>query len=105
MVMGMNSGRLWKSTRKRLRAVERRNPYKYKMWIFVRSWEGAEQLWIGQDRILHLDQLKRHLSCAQHLRFAAMAGEDDDLTAVGGGKPFESCFHPCGCLPQRQRPG
>ena len=30
MVMGMNSGRLWKSTRKRLRAVERRNPYKYK---------------------------------------------------------------------------
>ena len=63
-----------------------------KTCIFVRSWEGAEQLWIGQDRILHLDQLKRHLSCAQHLRFAAMAGEDDDLTAVGGGKPFESCF-------------
>ena len=30
MVMGVNSGRLWKSTRKRLRAVERRNPYKYK---------------------------------------------------------------------------
>lgn len=30
MVMGMNFGRLWKSTRKRLRAVERRNPYKYK---------------------------------------------------------------------------
>ena len=21
-----------------------------------------------------------------------MAGEDDDLTAVGGGEPFESCF-------------
>jgi len=33
-----------------------------KTWIFVRSREGAEQLRIGQDRILHLDQLKRHLS-------------------------------------------
>ena len=63
-----------------------------KTWIFVRSREGAEQLRIGQDRILHLDQLKRHLSCAQHLRFAAVAGKDDDLTAVGGGEPFESCF-------------
>lgn len=105
--MGMNSGRLWKSTRKRLRAVERRNPYKYKnvgsfnllptffcqkTWIFVRSREGAEQLRIGQDRILHL----RSTETAPVLRAASrsrrLAGKDDDLTAVGGGEPFESCF-------------
>ena len=65
-----------------------------KTWIFVRSREGAEQLRIGQDRILHLDQLKRHLSCAQHLRFAAVAGKDDDLTSVCGGEPFESRLQP-----------
>ena len=65
-----------------------------KTWIFVRSWEGAEQLWISQDRILHLDQLKRHLSCAQHLRFAAMAGEDDDLARIRLLQPLERGVQP-----------
>ena len=39
--------------------------------------------------LLHLNQLKLHLSGPQHLRFPAMAGKDNDLVAVSGGEPFQ----------------
>ena len=58
------------------------------MW---KEWKnGRQRKAVG--RFLHLNQLKLHLSCPQHLGFTPVAGKDDNLAAVSGGEPFQRGF-------------